>query len=278
MIESLKWYRRLVLDNDLSPVERLAFAYDICKTFPYKSSGKNINDNTLHLIIKTGNIVCLGYNRLLYELVFGIDGVKASEFYTKIYHTDPKRTVGHSRGIVKLDDDKYDIHGIYFFDITSDRINELYADYYGEQYGALSAYRHFLVPIHQYKRFFRNSTYPRMFRGKHNAYKEQFLTKRKLDKIVHSSKQNNRILNKKVIGPEILPIIPEDITVSEFYKYLNCKRPDVFDFMDIIINVRYCEGYDNDTLSEEIVFGIDDVDIDKPIIIEDDVPMKKLVL
>ena len=117
-----------------------------------------------------------------------------------------------------------------------------------------------------------------MFRGKHNAYKEQFLTKRKLDKIVHSSKQNNRILNKKVIGPEILPIIPEDITVSEFYKYLNCKRPDVFDFMDIIINVRYCEGYDNDTLSEEIVFGIDDVDIDKPIIIEDDVPMKKIVL
>ena len=282
MIESLKWYRSLVIDNDLSPVERFTFAYDICKTFPYTKSGETkkdiINDNTLHLIIKTGNIVCLGYNKLLYELVFGIDGIKASEFSTKTYHTDPERTANHSRGIVKIDDDKYDIHGIYIFDATSDRINEIYADYYGKQYGALSAYRHFLVPIHQYKRFFSNSTYPRIFIGKHNENKEQFLTKRKLDKIVNSSKQNNRVINKKVISPDIALIIPDDMTVSEFYQYLNCERPDVFDFIDIIINVRYCEGYDNNTLSEELVFGIDDVDKDKAITIEDDVPNKKIVL
>ena len=76
MIESIKWYRSLITDYELSPVEALTFAYDICKTIQYKQSQCNYDDNLVHLFVKTGNIVCEGYNRLLKEIVSGIDGIK----------------------------------------------------------------------------------------------------------------------------------------------------------------------------------------------------------
>ncbi len=258
MVESLKWYRSLVLDNDLSPVEKLTYAYDICKTIHYKQSGltsKDIsNDNTLHLFFKTGNIVCLGYNRLLEEMLLGVEGLKVSDFVTYEFR-DNDNGLGHSRGIVRIDDDKYDIHGIYCFDVTFDSYHEEYAKTYGKRYDAFSGYRYFLVPIYKYKNFFKYGTYPRIFSGRNNAFKEKYLTKKRLDEIVYNSKQNNKKVNTKVINEGIRPLV-EDLTVSELYKYLNCERPDEMDFFNIIINVRLCEGFDVDSINNGMVYGI----------------------
>jgi hypothetical protein len=35
MVETIKWYRSMIMDFDLSPLEKLMFAYDIMKTFKY---------------------------------------------------------------------------------------------------------------------------------------------------------------------------------------------------------------------------------------------------
>ncbi len=258
MIESLKWYRSLVLENDLSPVEKLTYAYDICKTIHYQQSGltsKDIsNDNTLHLFIKTGNIVCLGYNRLLEEILLGVEGLKVSDFVTYEFR-DNGNSLGHSRGIVKIDDDKYDIHGIYCLDVTFDSYHEEYAETYGKRYDAFSGYKYFLVPIYRYKKYFKHSTYPRIFSGRNNAFKEKYLTKRRLDEIVDNPKQNNRLVNTKVINESIRSLV-DGMSVSELYEYLNCERPSEMDFFNIIINVRLCEGFDVDSINSGIVYGI----------------------
>ena len=40
-IEGIKWYRSLINNSDLSPLEKLIYAYDIMKSFPYNKDPKN---------------------------------------------------------------------------------------------------------------------------------------------------------------------------------------------------------------------------------------------
>ena len=259
MIESIKWYRNLILANNMSPVESLTFAYDICKTIKYSKSGEANddawNDNNVHFFVKTGNIRCLGYSKLLRELVSGIPGIKIS--YYGLYNYRDNELVGsHARNIVKLDDDDYNIHGIYFLDATWDSIAEIKKEIYGEDYDALSGYRYFLVPIHKYGNFFKGDTYPRLFYGKYNRGKEKYLTKKKLDSITKGNKKNSRLVKSSTIENDILPIIDDNMTMQEFYEYLNCERPDMDTLLDIILNVRLYEGYSENDLDGMLVNGL----------------------
>ncbi len=256
MVECIKWFRSLIKESDLSPVEKYAYAYDICKTFYYKSSGDTrvdtFKDNTLHLIVKTGNIVCLGFNRLLDEILFGMDGIKATNFLTYEYvHGEPE---AHCRGIVRIDDEFYDIHGIYITDPTFDCVDDNNNSIYGNKYDALSGYRYFLVPIHRYNKYFKYATYPRIFKGK-NKGKEKYLTKKKLNSIVSSSK-NDRILDEDKLSIDIQPLLTEGMTAKEFFKYLNCERPGFEDLISIIIRVRLSEGYSFEDISDTLVYGL----------------------
>ena len=268
MVECIKWFRSLIKESKLSPVEKYTYAYDICKTFYYKSSGDTrvdtFKDNTLHLIVKTGNIVCLGYNRLLEEILFGMDGIKATNFLT--YEYVDGKPEPHCRGIVRIDDESYDIHGIYITDPTYDCVDDTNNLTYGNKYDALSGYRYFLVPIHRYKKFFKYGTYPRIFEGK-NKRKEKFLTKKKLNSIVNSSKKD-RILDEKNISVDMQPLLTEGMTAKEFFKYLNCERPDFEDLIDIIIRVRLSEGYNTEDISNSLVYGLFENDKGRPIVIQ----------
>lgn len=282
MIDSLKWYRCMINDSQLTPVEKLTFAYDLAKLFKYNSSDNIGNDNTLHLIFKTGNIVCLGYNRFMMAILNGIDrNVYYSDFETICYDEKGGEPEYHSRGIVRIDDDEYDIHGIYICDPTWDSIDLRKEDYYGDKYDAFSGYRYFMVPIYKYRRFFKGDTYPRLFNGKLKGY-EKRLTNKKLDEIIRNPNVLNDLVCKMncINYKEFDKLFLDHMTYKEFLRYLNCKRPDSDKFLNIILRVRHFEGYNVDDMNNILVYGIEEDDKDHGLVIEivDNSKEKQLVL
>lgn len=127
-----------IREANLSPFEMYLAAYDIVKT--YKAYEKNKDDsklsNHLKYVLDKSNkyIACVGYSNLLtallnklgicsYTVSLDVDISKKPDFKEG---NDPLE--GHMRNIVMLDDDKYNIHGIYECDTTWD--NHRHADYY----------------------------------------------------------------------------------------------------------------------------------------------------
>ncbi len=103
-------------DKELSPYEKYLYAYDIVTKFSYneEEKGQN-NDISRHLItILTGDkIVCAGYANLLSELCNRL-GLSC---YTQGVNKN------HAICYVRIDDDKWGIHGIYASDPTADSQN-----------------------------------------------------------------------------------------------------------------------------------------------------------
>ena len=101
-----------IINNNLSPLEMLIYAYDIVKKREYKKSEDALSySRDIHKIIKYNDIVCIGYSNLLSAIL--------SSLHIKnevLINTEGK----HARNIVVLDDDKYDIHIPLFLDATWD--------------------------------------------------------------------------------------------------------------------------------------------------------------
>lgn len=119
-----------IKNADLSPLEKYFAVYNIVKNFkPYK---KNENDKAaprrIRYILNNEYMVCVGYSDLLTILLdkVGIDAntidVGVDPSYKGGFTLEEKvvERVGHRRVIVNIDDDKYNVHGIYMSDPTWD--------------------------------------------------------------------------------------------------------------------------------------------------------------
>ena len=126
-----------VKNANLSPLEKYFAVYNIVKNFkPYK---ENENDKDaprrIRYILNNEYMVCVGYAELLTNLLdkVGIDantiGVGVDTSYDKGFTLEEKvvEHAGHRRVIVNIDDDKYNVHGIYMADPTWD--NDLDENY-----------------------------------------------------------------------------------------------------------------------------------------------------
>ena len=119
MRETLDFFNDLVQANNLSQAEILMYAYDIMKTFRYKENEKNKDESRyLHNIVMTDYIVCVGYAKFM-EQILKENGMKVIEAGVTCDLGNDEYG-GHARNLVYLDDDKYDIHGIYAIDATWD--------------------------------------------------------------------------------------------------------------------------------------------------------------
>ena len=107
---------------DFSPIEQLFYVYDKVRDKVYIKESDNEDNSVsrdLTKVLLGDKIVCKGYanifNAILRKLGF------KSDIYCIIKKelVDGKR-VGHARNIVLLNDKKYNINGIYFFDTTWD--------------------------------------------------------------------------------------------------------------------------------------------------------------
>ena len=121
-----------IRESNLSPFEKYLAVYDLVKNFkPYKEN-KNHSDESrdLRYILSDNNdyIVCAGFTKLLTELLNRINipskyiSVNIDTSYDKGEVTEEKNItfIKHARNLVKIDDEKYNIHGYYLADSTWD--------------------------------------------------------------------------------------------------------------------------------------------------------------
>ena len=138
MVEYLKEEKKLermidkIRNANLSPLERFLAVYDVVKNYkPYKDSDNNPNESRkLKYILDDGNpyIVCAGFTKLLTELLSRVNipskylSVMVDTSYEKGMTTEEKiiSYERHARNLIKIDDNKYNIHGYYLSDSTWD--------------------------------------------------------------------------------------------------------------------------------------------------------------
>ena len=129
-----------IRNSDLSPFEKYLAVYNLVKKFkPYRENDEDLEKSRyLRYILADGNeyIVCVGFSKLLEDLLnrVGIPNQNMSVGVDISYDdgfTQEEKNIeraGHQRNIIKIDDDKYNIHGIYVVDSTWD--NDMENDFY----------------------------------------------------------------------------------------------------------------------------------------------------
>lgn len=111
---------------NLSPFEKYLAVYDIVKNYkPFNNSDPNKGRELRQVLDDNNpNMVCSGYVRLLNDLLAKVN--IPSKFISLKYDISSKQPTiplkveykDHSRNLIKIDDDKYNIHGIYLADTT----------------------------------------------------------------------------------------------------------------------------------------------------------------
>lgn len=127
-----------IKEADLSPYEKFLATYNLVKQFKeYKENKrKTAYSRYLRYILNNEYIVCVGFAHLLKTLLdkIGINSIQITTDVDTSYDDGfsmeeiPTTPGGHERLIVKIDDDKYNIHGIFISDPTWD--NDLEYDLY----------------------------------------------------------------------------------------------------------------------------------------------------
>ena len=143
---TIEQYERTVLAIDdivnkikkynLSSLEQIMYAYDLVRDRVYTSEGKD-EDYSVSRDISSAllgdKIVCVGYS-IIFEKVLDNLGIKSKPVTIK--RKDNPR-LGHRRNMIYVNDPKYDVNGIYFFDATWDSKKK------NNEFSFLDSYRFF---------------------------------------------------------------------------------------------------------------------------------------
>ena len=241
--ETIKWYRGMI-DENASPLEKLMYAYDIIKSFRYEETKDKSNSRTPHKIISSGKIVCIGYTTILEEILNGLDdNIIASQFGVACFEKDDKTLRGyHARTLVRIDDDKYDVHGIYVLDPTNDSYHESYNSKYRE-YHSENSYMSFLIPLKEYERVFPHDSFIRGINSEFDRINDKFtnLTQFNMYNYEAASRVFNRDKKSKTLN--------QDGAYSD--------RISFNKLLELIRNVRLQEGYPVENIDSEISSIID---------------------
>ena len=250
LVMSMKWYRSLLNDYDLSPVEKLAFGYDIMKTFEYKETTNEdvFESREPYKIIKTGNIVCVGYTNMLAEILKGTEGISFTDFSVSCYKEDDKTLSGyHSRGLVKVDDDKYDIHGVYVVDPTWDSYKKNGNKRLGNDYTALDLYTYFLISPEDYKKVFPHDSVPNFFK---KDYEYLNLNMDNLDS--YNELSDKDFTDKDLFTFNFKELFDSSVSNERKLEYLKGKKLDKKTIMEIVRNTRLAEGFSKENVDKEM--------------------------
>ena len=252
LCESMKWFRQIITDYDLSPVEKLTVGYDILKTLEYKESENKLDSRRPDRIIQTGNIVCSGYTNMLKEIFKELDpNIQIEGLSLTCYEEDGTTVLGkHSRTYALIDDAKYNIHGMFALDPTWDSYKSNGREKLGDDYTALDLYDHFLIPFAEYGEVFQHES-PLAFFGKdYSDLNQNSIDVKKIEELYEKSKNLSDADYKKLFGnKDVLDILKTD---KEKLKYFCAPKISTDVMMEIIKNARLAEGYTQENITAEM--------------------------
>lgn len=275
MRETLDFFNDLVQANNLSPAEILMYAYDIMKTFRYKENKEDKDKSRyLHNIVMTDYIVCVGYAKFM-EQILKENNIKAVEVGVTC-DLGNNEYGGHARNLVYLDDDKYDIHGIYAIDATWDSAKGrpiLITDEHGKRfivkearetdtvekdYDANALYRHFIVPADEYEDVFIKDTIPPVLK---------LQIEDKYDEFYQDTDKYGPYITTRT---DLTALFGEIPSKDDLKDALRVRKPSLETFRNILFTVRKAQGYTKeealDSVEETVELNtmIDELNRDKP--------------
>lgn len=118
-IEIINGYADYIKSLNLSPLEQVMFAYDIVRERTYNEEKENesyFSSRDLTDVLLGTNIVCVGYSNLLKTILLQL-GIRCRNVVC-IRKDDEHK--GHLRNMIYLNDEKYNVEGVYFLDATWD--------------------------------------------------------------------------------------------------------------------------------------------------------------
>lgn len=132
----LNSYLKQLINENMSPYEKYISIYNFTRKFKeYRIieqpeiqelssliNNKNQSCN-LNYILENDYMDCRGFSFLLQTLLNKVN-IESTEFGFYVNNTDGSRLGGHARTLINIDDDKYNIHGIYISDPTWDSRND----------------------------------------------------------------------------------------------------------------------------------------------------------
>ena len=134
--EKLEELVRPIKEKDFSPLEKYFAVYNIVKKYKkYKESDNKNESRYLRHILENDYMVCVGFAKLLSELCDRV-GINCKELSISVdtsydagftVEEKPIQLTGHARNIVSIDDDKYNVHGLYVADATWDNFMNISA-------------------------------------------------------------------------------------------------------------------------------------------------------
>ena len=224
-------YYKSIIDDSMSPLEKITMAYDLVKSFYYKDYEKQFNLQSRHItkLVNDQYIVCGGFisvfNSLLEELGF-------PALYMHITMKEPDGEINHSRSLIQIKDEKYGIDGFFAFDPTFDSAshkryanfdNEIFESSKVEEKGLketdiFSLYENFLIPVRCYA-----SKYPNSF-DEHLAF-----------------------TNGKKVNDDLTSKLLHEYQYDCVYNALSDKS-----FAELLYNVRLKEGYSREMIPKSI--------------------------
>ena len=274
MRETLDFFNDLVQANNLSPAEILMYAYDIMKTFRYKENKEDKDKSRyLHNIVMTDYIVCVGYAKFM-EQILKENNIKAVEVGVTCDLGNGEHG-GHARNLVYLDDDKYDIHGIYAIDATWDSAKGrpiLITDEHGKRfivkearetdtvekdYDANALYRHFIVPADEYEDVFIKDTIPPVLK---------LQIEDKYDEFYQDTNKYGPFITTRT---DLTALFGEIPSKDDLKDALRVRKPSLETFRNILFTVRKAQGYTKeealDSVEETVELNtmIDELNRDK---------------
>lgn len=113
-----------IKQEPLSPFEKYLIIYDFLTRKIYHENEKNkAKSRDIIALMNGDDIVCVGYAQLM-EYICNAVGIKCYTQACKTYNKNDRFLANHENNLVYIDDDKYDIHGLYLSDACWDRVDE----------------------------------------------------------------------------------------------------------------------------------------------------------
>lgn len=114
-------YAKDIKKRNLSPFEKVMAAYTtVVKSFEYKEGPEECDARNIYGMFAEDSAVCVGYVDFFNELL-EVTGIESTPKWVSV-KKEGRENGSHYQSVVRIDDDKYDIHGTYVFDPTQDSL------------------------------------------------------------------------------------------------------------------------------------------------------------
>ena len=263
---TIDYYKELIEESDLSPVEKVAYVYDILKTMRYQENHEDKQrSRNIHAIVTDGTIVCVGYAAFAKQLLNEL-GIKCLNVGVTC-KAEEGPDGGHARNMVRVDDDKYNIHGLFAMDITWDsdkdiaiveengektivsRPDEELKKKVVDKYDSLILYRHFLIPMKTYEERYPDEINPTIYEAYKNGKAKELVEDLRLTSSGHKRRTEVKHLlalsqHEELFDYEDGPLVVE--------RYFEEPKPSLETFKEILSNVRKAQGYSKEETKQEV--------------------------